>query len=635
MIRHLLYQILRQVKKHNVLRVKLLKLLNRVGQLNARAVSVLQPPAKRVKLSSPLSITISPAELVNRLEEFDVISFDIFDTLLFRYLNDPKQVFEVLGLLHNKQLFKKIRVEAERDCRELSKSGDTTLEEIYSLVSERISIDKTKSMKMEEEAELFYCFPNPYMQEVFNLLKSKNKRIIATSDMYLSKETIQKLLISNGFDGFEEIFVSSDVGGMKQTGKLFEIVKERLGHDVKVAHIGDNLFADIQIAEKHGWSTIHYKNVNQLNKSFSVMGMSSIGGSLYNGIVNAFTSNPNIKLNDPFFIFGFKYLGWLVCLYCEWLNEQAEQCQATKILFPSRDMFIVSQIYEKYFRKFDSEYVYISRIASIRMDILNSREILLDYIKADINSPKKYKIKEILDKLNFSFLEDRLPEYELDPCEGLSKSSYQRLRKMILSETEVLTKYCNSTKQSAEEYFSKVVQGHEHVLFADTNGRCTSLFALSHILEKFHCRATGAFLYSVTGPGFVEAKLLNGSLRSYLFSFDHNRNIYKDFQKKWESRTSILEAVFSAPTGTLVDYVSEDGDSEFQFSSRFTRREYLVQIQNGIEAFVEKYLRANCPPYHFTFPAQDAVAPLSMIIDSADLAELFSSSKESMELVGK
>ena len=46
---------------------------------------------------SALSLWESPAQLVQRLAPFDVVSFDVFDTLLLRAVDRPQDAFALLG----------------------------------------------------------------------------------------------------------------------------------------------------------------------------------------------------------------------------------------------------------------------------------------------------------------------------------------------------------------------------------------------------------------------------------------------------------------------------------------------------------------------------------------------------------
>ena len=62
---------------------------------------------------SSLSRRESPEAFAARLARYDVISFDVFDTLIFRWFSRPDDVFYLAGLELKYPDFKKIRTEAE------------------------------------------------------------------------------------------------------------------------------------------------------------------------------------------------------------------------------------------------------------------------------------------------------------------------------------------------------------------------------------------------------------------------------------------------------------------------------------------------------------------------------------------
>ena len=76
---------------------------------------------------------------------FKVISFDIFDTLLFRLVDQPKQIFDEIGkkaiksnLLHNfisDKEFALLRIKAEQEARKFQSKikghSEVSLQQIY------------------------------------------------------------------------------------------------------------------------------------------------------------------------------------------------------------------------------------------------------------------------------------------------------------------------------------------------------------------------------------------------------------------------------------------------------------------------------------------------------------------------
>lgn len=130
-------------------------------------------PARSAALSYPESeslIRSDPAELAHLLGRYDIVSFDLFDTLIFRACAAPQDVFWLVGNALYLSNFKEIRRNIERECRQRHEDHEVFLEEIYEVVEQRYGVDKETGMRKELELERAVCFANPYMQEIVRLL---------------------------------------------------------------------------------------------------------------------------------------------------------------------------------------------------------------------------------------------------------------------------------------------------------------------------------------------------------------------------------------------------------------------------------------------------------------------------------
>ena len=86
------------------------------------------------------------------------------------------------------------------------------------------------------------------MKEIYEYALKKNKKIIITSDMYMRREFLEKILIKNGFEGFSKLYVSGEVQKTKGSGNLFDFIIEDLKiKPNKLLHIGDNEYSDYKV----------------------------------------------------------------------------------------------------------------------------------------------------------------------------------------------------------------------------------------------------------------------------------------------------------------------------------------------------------------------------------------------------
>ena len=192
--------------------------------------------------------------------DYDVVSFDIFDTLVERALSVPQMVFHLAGervLGSDKaKKFRIARVDAERRARALSPSAEVSLADIYDSL---VGYDGSRNRLMEAElaVELECCKAKSSGLELFASAKRLGKRVVLVSDMYLSKDFLTSLLHNCGVDGFDNLYVSTEFGCSKRSGLLFErmLQCEAISADM-VIHLGDDFVADVKGARMYGIDSV-------------------------------------------------------------------------------------------------------------------------------------------------------------------------------------------------------------------------------------------------------------------------------------------------------------------------------------------------------------------------------------------
>lgn len=141
---------------------------------------------------SSLSRREAPEAFAQRLAAYDVISFDVFDTLLFRRVSRPEDVFDLVAIRLQYPDFKRLRVEAERLARQKNmrekKTNEVSLEEIWTVLEQTTGIPMAVGIQAEWTCEQTCCYANPYMLPVVRELIRREKCVIATSDMYLGEK---------------------------------------------------------------------------------------------------------------------------------------------------------------------------------------------------------------------------------------------------------------------------------------------------------------------------------------------------------------------------------------------------------------------------------------------------------------
>lgn len=150
-------------------------------------------------------------DIIRAISEYDVISFDIFDTALYRIVDNPKDIFDLVGLQENIPDFKKKRIKAESLAREIKEkntgSREVNISEIYAVLQDKLNVNL--SQKVEEKIEIENIRTDKYVKKIYDFAIANGKTVIFTSDMYLAEPTIKQLLDKTGYQKFENIYLSN------------------------------------------------------------------------------------------------------------------------------------------------------------------------------------------------------------------------------------------------------------------------------------------------------------------------------------------------------------------------------------------------------------------------------------------
>ena len=197
-------------------------------------------------------------------EKIAIVSFDMFDTLVFRPFYQASDLFELLDKdfisysgFNPVIKFSKIRRDTESILRRknfLKGIEEVRIDDIYKYIQKFYSIPVNVIKKMqllEEKLELKFCYRRQTGYELYKLAKFLNKKVIVITDMYLKRNTIESILKNNGYN-FDKIYLSSEILKTKDSGSLFQFVKSKEKNTL--LHIGDNLHSDIEMAQNNGIS---------------------------------------------------------------------------------------------------------------------------------------------------------------------------------------------------------------------------------------------------------------------------------------------------------------------------------------------------------------------------------------------
>lgn len=243
-------------------------------------------------------------ELWKKVQNYEVISFDIFDTLVMRKVYSLIDIFYIIEKNFRRELENGFSfVEVRKKVTGLLENA--TIDEIYAELRKLEGWDDglTERIKQYEiEVENQMIVPRRDMVKLYNELK-KTKEIYLVSDMYLPSAVLQKILLRCGIIiEQEKIIVSCDVKKSKADGTLWEYYKNIILNGRRAIHIGDNERADCELPKQYDIDTYEIWNADKMLQRSSIgsiaSDISTLYSSFYIGILNT-------KIfNSPFALHG-------------------------------------------------------------------------------------------------------------------------------------------------------------------------------------------------------------------------------------------------------------------------------------------------------------------------------------------
>ena len=561
--------------------------------------------------------------LAKELMQYDVISFDIFDTLILRPFKAPRDMFMMLDGEFDMLGFARLRQNAETRVREIAGktkgNREVTIYDIYREIGLQTGIDPEEGVKKEFELEKKLCMANPYMKELFDLLYYGGKRIIIVSDMYFPEEMLSELLESCGYSGWEKLFVSCDHNTNKYSKTLYADVKRYLGKGLKCIHIGDDKKADITAAEECGFDTFYYPSCAAIGNKYraSQYGMSDLIGSAYSGIINTMLHN-GLSSFSVYYEYGFIYGGLYVYGFCSRIHKRAKELGLKKILFLARDGYIYKKVYDMLYDDIPSEYAMWSRNANSWVAADHQRDIFLKrYVDAKSNYELKTSIADLIENFGLWELEAKLKKYGIKSYQEINPQNANTVKTWLTDNWSTVLEALDKENVSYEKYYRSLIGSADRVALIDTGWQGSTLLGLKWAIEdkwKLNCRAYCFMAGSQTANPIVnQAQLLNGEIETYLFNISENRFNYLFHQKKYpNSITSFLFEMFTqAPHPTFSGF--RDGKFEFGIPE-IENYDIIREIQDGIMDFCKEYSRIfGSFDYMNNISGHDAYVPFMFI----------------------
>ena len=569
----------------------------------------------RIKFNNDLEII--KEQLID--DKIKVVSFDIFDTLLVRHVWEPHDLFYFLDFkfielykLNINIEFHKIRSYCEYLARERAKINgiqEITLDDIYNEIYyqygyEKDLLDKIKTYEMDLELQL--CSKREMLYNIYEMCMYLQKEVVYISDMYLPENFIYKLLDKNQYSRNNQLFISSTHKITKSTSKLYSYVLEKMNiSNREIIHIGDNWDSDIIKSQSVGIKSIfiprtidaytfadytkskvreqfidmYYNNSIGINLTL----FSNIGSRCLVALaINKYLDNPYMFVHDSYsgmniYYLGYHILGLYIFAGTNWVKQMVNDKKYDKILFLSRDGYIIKKAFDILFKGYNSNYFYASRRSLLALSLRNKEDILglPTYVYFMDYSPKKI-INIFQNSLKYSY------EKSLVLCQEsgiktdvnfISKEEFDKF--LYIFKNEIFSEENNQIyREKMKDVFKKYFEKNSVTFDIGYSGRTESI--LNGLLGY---QIDALYLYKNYNRSEINSKINKFNI---LNCYDYFPNINEEI---------ILELFISETGQSCKYYEIENNELKFIFDNKISQNyitKYFIDImQNGALKFIQ------------------------------------------------
>lgn len=305
-------------------------------------------------------------ELKNNIDKADIISFDIFDTLIMRKIFSPEDVFRLLEQRADAELgvhtnISQIRATIASQCESCA-----TISEIYGAIKKQTNLSDKNIVdiqRLEKDTDLQLCIARQDIADLYEYSISSGKEVYLISDMYYTTDDIKNILSKCGLTILdnEHIWISCEKKIDKVSGSMWKVYSSIIAEKERkhrCLHIGDNVKGDVDNPKKYGIDTYYIMSGKDMLMNSSISQLASfvntVSDSICLGLVVAKLFNSPFKLCstkgnvsfDESKIYGYCVYGPLLEKFLIWLYFNSRKDGIDKLLFFARDGYFLEKDYK-------------------------------------------------------------------------------------------------------------------------------------------------------------------------------------------------------------------------------------------------------------------------------------------------
>lgn len=554
------------------------------------------------------------------------VSFDFFDTVVWRPVRQPTDLFWEFGkrLLAQGTLtqgfsagkFVESRLVAERHARarKVAAGGfhEVTLEEIYAefrALSPKQQADACAS-EVAYEAEM--TLADPIIRQAMSFARDNGKQVLIVSNTYLSRQGLATL--ARGKTPFEmpleDIYVSCEYSIDKEVGLLPLVLTERGLAPSEVLHVGDNFWADVDISTRAGIHSLHYPKFSDLHPDFleretRVRAFDQRGEAPEQDVLpqlrrQLLNRHGTTQSKTPSEKIGTYVVGPALAAYAHWLLDEVDRQGPGPVLCLTREGLFLSEIFQSVAEQ-------TGRDNFVSLPFLSSRSIVFScsFFDFSIEELETFLLSRRTPFTMRTFcallgLEDIAPEAfgvesahldfpllsgsSMTPVLIAALTKHTELKKVALA-------YSENNRATFKRYVASAFDRHNVqisngvIYVADVGWSGRSQRLLERVLQSIGYEVELRGLYMATDHASRIEHMLGLKAKGWLYDGGHPlRSAALGLQSK-----EIIEQVCSSELGAVRTYDAE-GDPVFGQETKSLRQcSELRQLRNAAREAVHQF----------------------------------------------
>lgn len=543
------------------------------------------------------------------IDHYELISLDIFDTLLLRAVAKPIDIFQIVwNKVKEKEVylsdlseneFMKLRIELERRARKKKEHREVNLDDIYNEIPAYIVSDVNELKQIEIEVEKEYCYSNFDIYELVKEAAGKKKKIVLVSDMYLTSQQIKSLLEHNGIDikYFDTVIVSNERKCSKQSGKLYNALFEEYPNvpKQKILHIGDNKNSDYNQAIQAGIHAIHYDAIPE--KLNSIYDFEKIRHnipqkgllSLRKVVSYQFTQDLISETEKRTYELGSSIAGPFLTLYISHVCNRLQKLKIKRIYPLMREGYLLGELLKREAKNRNMDLLVKPIYVSRKVTYIPSIEKVDREEIENIIGVRNLTLLEAINNLGLSQQDfNELNEYfgeHIKKSHKIKYSEHQTLKEYFIhrllekQNVERIENYVQQEREKLVTYLVQEIGDLQNIAFIDIGffgrmqewiDKALTMSCIPHKIKTFF------------GAGVVGEKFYNGiDIEGYCGTFAENGDIIPALNRT----PDVLEKMISVTEGSTIGYCEENDKIIPIKGEGVNNNEFLDIVFKGIYDF--------------------------------------------------